>query len=427
MHNVHSKNTVRYYILIVIALAFLFFSNDFGLLDVQKTAIVMAVGIDREDKEFIITSQIAIPQSSKQGKAAESVQIVSRGKTVADAFEEINAKTGWYPKLVFCNLILIGNTAAKQNVFDALDYFLRDEYLSDNCLVATCEGYAADFLNTTALVDPSGSIAMEKVLSAHAERVGTVLPTTLREFSIGYFSDSRSGFMPILKTQPQQEKIGNTPSSDKNSSSSNDSSSSSSSSQSSSGQDSSQGGNKGGGQGGNQSKQNDNKPVFSASETALFVEGKHVATLTREETFAFGAVINKLRLASYSVEQAGRICTLTIKHNSPKIKFSIGTNERAMLKIDVTMAAGKSDYSVSENILNISDVGDVPNGIFPLAEKKLSAEIHRVFEKCRACGCDLFGIIERLEKYEKKHFIALQDNALDTAIAEIKVHFHNIR
>ena len=416
MHNVHSKNTVRYYILIVIALAFLFFSNDFGLLDVQKTAIVMAAGIDREDDEFIITSQIAIPQSSKQGKVSESVQIVSRGKTVADAFEEINAKTGWYPKLVFCNLILIGQTAAKRNVFDALDYFLRDEYLSDNCLVATCEGNATDLLNTTALVDPSGSIAMEKVLSKHAERVGTVLPTTLREFSIGYFSDSRSGFMPILKTQPQQEQIGKIPPSADNSSSSSDNNSDSSNTQS--GSQNNQGG---------ENQRNQNKPVFSASETALFVEGKHVATLTREETFAFGAVTNKLRLASYSVEQSGRICTLTVKHNSPKIKLSVGTNERAVLKIDVTMAAGKLDYSVSENILNISDVGDVPNGLFSLAEKKLSAEIHRVFEKCRACRCDLFGIVERLEKYEKKSFISLQDNALDTAISEIKVHFHNIR
>ena len=36
MHNVHTRNTVRYYILIVAVLAFLFFSNDFGLTDVQK-------------------------------------------------------------------------------------------------------------------------------------------------------------------------------------------------------------------------------------------------------------------------------------------------------------------------------------------------------------------------------------------------------
>ena len=84
-----SKNAVRYYLFIVFFLAFLFFSNDFGLLNVQKTAIVMAVGVDREEDTFIVTSQIAIPKSSPQGKATDTVQLVSRGKTVAQALEQI--------------------------------------------------------------------------------------------------------------------------------------------------------------------------------------------------------------------------------------------------------------------------------------------------------------------------------------------------
>ena len=62
MHNLHVKNTVRYYLIVAFLLVFLFFSNDFGLTDVQKTAIVMAVGVDREEDTFIVTSQIAIPQ-----------------------------------------------------------------------------------------------------------------------------------------------------------------------------------------------------------------------------------------------------------------------------------------------------------------------------------------------------------------------------
>ena len=291
----HARNTVRYFLLIAFSLVFLFFSNDFGMIDVQKTAIVMAAGIDREDDSFIVTSQIAIPQSSKQGKAAETVQIVSRGKTVASAFEEINAKTGWYPKLVFCNLIILGQKTAEYDVFDALDFFLRDEYLSDNCYVVTCEGLAKDLLNTTALVDPSGSIAIQKVLSSHAERVGTVLPTTLREFAIGYFSESKSGFLPIVKTEPQQEQIGSSGSSSGGSSSS---SQNGSPQEGSSSGNSQQGGSSGGsGQGGQTQQQND-KPVFSAGETALFLDGKRVGTLTKEETFAFGVVTNKLRLAA---------------------------------------------------------------------------------------------------------------------------------
>ena len=87
MDRLHSKNTVRYYLLIALSLVFLFFTNDFGLTDVQKTAIVMAVGIDREEDTFIVTSQIAIPESSKQGQSSKTVQLVSRGKTIAKAFE----------------------------------------------------------------------------------------------------------------------------------------------------------------------------------------------------------------------------------------------------------------------------------------------------------------------------------------------------
>ena len=109
MRKIHQKNTVRYFIILIALLFFLFLSGDFGLIDVQKTAIIMAVGIDREDDTFIVTSQIAVPNASDQGKSTETVQIVSRGKTVADAFEEINAKTqmtscisgGWTRIFVF--------------------------------------------------------------------------------------------------------------------------------------------------------------------------------------------------------------------------------------------------------------------------------------------------------------------------------------
>ena len=238
MYNTHSRNTVRYYILAVFFLAFLFFSNDFGLMDVQKTAIVMAVGVDKEEEEFVLTSQIAMPKAGQQ-KSSQAVQLVSRGKTVAEAFEQINAKTGWYPKLVFCRLILLGEKTTQENVFDAVDFFLLDEYLADDCQVAACKGLAMDILNTAALVDPSSSVAISKILSAHAERVGNVHPVNLKDFSIGYFGDSHSATLPILKTEPQQEKAPLSPSVSSNETS-----------------------NQGGAQGGQGSVEPQNKPVF---------------------------------------------------------------------------------------------------------------------------------------------------------------------
>ena len=397
------KNSVRYYLVIVLILGFLFLSNDFGVTDVQKTAIVVAVGVDRQEDTFILTTQVAIPQSSKQGKASEAVQIVSRGKTVGDAFEEINAKTGWYPKLVFCDLILFGESAKNTDVFESLDFFLRDEYLSDDCNLAVCNGTAKDLLNTTALVDPSSSTAMKKVLSSHAERVGTVLPNTLREFAIGYFGEGKCGYLPILTTEPQQEKIGK-----------NDSVQPPNETQS-------EGNNK------DTSQKSTEKPVFSARETALFVHGKWVDTLTQSETFALSTILSKLRLASYTLEEGDRACTLNIRRNTPSLKLQTSDSNRFTLKIDLTCTAGMLDYSKSQPIEKIGDAGDVPKEFFTIAERKLKSEIEGVYEKCRAANCDLFGVRERLMKYAKRQFHTQKDVALSNTRVQVSVRFKNVR
>lgn len=417
----HTKNTVRYYLLLALALVFLFFTNDFGLTDVQKTAIVMAVGVDREEDTFIVTSQIAIPESSMQGQSSKTVQLVSRGKTIAQAFEEINAKTGWYPKLIFCNLILLGEKTAKANAFDALDYFLRDEYLSDNCYVATCHGLAKDILDTTALVDPSSSTAIQKILSPHAERVGTVMPNTLKDFAIGYFSDSRSGFLPVVKKQPQQEHI---PDSSQNSSQN----SAQDSSQNSSGKDEASSQSENGESGNNQNGEKPSaNPVFSAGETALFVNGKWVETLQNKETFALGAVLNKLRLAAYSIERDGKTCSLTIKQNNPKISLHANREELFTLHIEVSMFAGMLDFSKAQTLDNITDVGDVPKEYFTYAAKKLESEIKTTYEKCKAVECDLFGVRERLIKYERRRFHKHENTAFQNTRADVTVRFRNLR
>ena len=422
LKNTHQKNTVRYYALILALLSFLFFSGDLGMIDVQKTAIVMAVGVDRQDDTFIVTSQIAIPKPSKQGPSTQTVQIVSRGKTVADAFEEINAKTGWYPKLVFCRLILLGEKTVQTDVFEALDFFLLDEYLSDNCLIATCDTAAKELLNVSSLVDSSSALAMEKVLSPHAERVGLVLPATLRTFFIGYFGDSQSSYLPIIKTQPQQEQIGENPSENSQGSQENQNGQSAQGGQS-------------GGQGGaseqdSQSSQGNaqtDKPVFSASETALFVRGKRVGTLTKDETFALGAAKAHLKLAAFSVGIDNAACTLNIKNNAVKRKLLVGQDGTATLRLQIKLTAGLLDYSKTQPLLQTKDAGDLPGGAFYSAERTLTAQLNTAFEKCKACGCDLFGVQEHLQKYNKKSYKKYKETALKSAVLDASVRFISLR
>ncbi len=390
--------SVKIFLALIALLSTLFFTNDFGLTDVQKTAIVIAVGIDKEEDDFLLTSQISIPKGSAQGASTEAVQLVSKGKTIAEAFEEINAKTGWFPKLVFCRLIVFGKDAAQENLFDALEFFLRDEYLTDDCALAVTESTAQELLDASALVDPASSLAITKVLSSHAERTGATLPATLKDFSIGYFGDSHSGYLPIVSKEKQQEASTPTPASSQS--------------------------DEGGAKSGGESKE---KPVFSAGKTALFVGGRWRETLTKEETFAVNAALGKLRLAGYSVPVGEETCSLLVKRNLPKISLLLGKKGRGELHVRLKMVAGTSDYSKAQPLEKTKDAGERVDGAFAAAEKKLAADLHSAFEKAKGVGCDLFDASERLTKFKRRTYAIYKDTLLENLTLSTEITFEGVR
>ena len=171
----------------------------------------------------------------------------------------------------------------------------------------------------------------------------------------------------------------------------------------------------------------EDKPVFSARETALFVHGKWVDTLKSNETFALAAILSKLRLASYTLEGKESACTLNIRRNSPSIKLQTSDSDLFTLKVDLDCTAGMLDCSKSQPLEKISDAGDVPKEFFTLAANKLKGEIEQTYEKCRVIGCDLFGVRERLLKYGKRRFQNRKDNAFSNTRIQVSVHFKNVR
>lgn len=424
----HGKNVVRFYVLLILLLAFLFFTNDFGFVEAQKTAIVTAVGIDRQEDTFIVTSQIALPQGNSGGESngansPSSVQLTSRGKTVADAFDQINAKTGWYPKLVFCNLIVLGEKTLEKNIFDALDFFLRSEYALDGALVCTCSGEAKQLLDTPTSTDQSSGLAIEKVLSQHAEQVGTALPNSLREIANDHYSEAACSFLPIVNARPQQEQIGKENSKGgKNQESDSSQQSEKQEEKSSDGNQSEK--NSAKSSRGAQSKQQDSM-VFNGSKTALLRKGIKVGEFDENETFAFGLVKNKLRLASFTISNENESFTLDIKNNQPSVKFTARNEPK--LDVSVTVRTGVSDFSISKGEDFVKDMGVLTKEKLKIAEEKTTNLITQIFEKCRALDCDLFELIDSLKKYENDRYDELKDNVIQTTKLSVKVEFKNVR
>lgn len=414
-HNSLRRKTPVIYVLAVIFLTILFFSNDFGLVDIQKTAIVLAVGIDRENEEFIVSSRIAVPSSSGEQKAAaDSIQVETRGDTVGAAIQEINMKTGWYPKLVFLNLIVLGETATEKNTFESLDYFLRNDYMSDDCKICCCEGKAGELLNTKTTAESIPSLSVGKILSAHSATTGLAAVTALREFAAGYFGVSNSGYMPVLKV-------------DELSGGASDGASGGSSGEQ-------EGGQSGGGQeatdsgGASETSQGGSGgesggKTFSATETALFSNGVYREKLTKDETFAFLCVNGGVRLATFDAEYGGVNYTLMIKKSKPKIKFFVDDFATPRLSVSLEMIAELQDVSSSQTIVEIAAPGKTKQAVLDEAGKKLTRLIKSVFEKSRANGCDLFDAGKRLQKYESAYYNAYRDNILERLLFYADVRF----
>ncbi|MCQ2399109.1 MAG: hypothetical protein MJ072_01215, partial [Clostridia bacterium] len=179
-----------------------FFANDFGLIDIEKTAIITAIGIDvTDDDRFELTLQVAVPEAASTTSENSKAVVSGKGYTVAEAIGNIGSLTGWYQKLSFCNLILVGKTALKYDVNDFLDYFARTIKIQDSALVATVDGSAKEYMQIASPLDNISSFALQKILLKKPGMDSDVLTSTIKEFSIGYFSRTGTSYMPyIVKT-----------------------------------------------------------------------------------------------------------------------------------------------------------------------------------------------------------------------------------
>ncbi|MBQ8407179.1 MAG: hypothetical protein IJY38_04590 [Clostridia bacterium] len=401
-----SYNAVLYFSLVCVFLLLLFFTNDFSLTDVQETSIVIAVGIDKEEDEFLITSQVSLPSAKDEG-GPQTTQVLSRGKTVAQAFSSLNAKTGWYPKLVFCKLIILGAQAVEENVFTALDYFLRSEYIPDNCLVCVSEKTAGELLEHKTPIDKISGIALQKVLSDQAKRLGTAAPVSLKDFSMQYFAEGKSGVLPIVKTdKPKGEE------------SSNQQNSSQGNQNSSSGQSNSSG---------SVPKTSGEEKLFKADDCALFSQGKKVGELTGEEAFALYASKEKLRLAEYSLPFHGEEYTLNFRLSKPKTDLKIDENGLPRLKIALNITAGLSDTSKALPLSKAQNQGQMPDGLLSHAEEKLKGEIERAFEKCRQLNCDALELFTKLKRTNDDYYPVFQEDLLKRVQLSVSVKMDNVR
>lgn len=399
-----SRASVFIYFIMFFVLIGLFFTNDFGLVDIHKTAIITAVGIDMEGGEVIVTGELVVPQPSQSGENIKYTQVQGSGLTIADALNEINAKTGFYPKLQFCDLILVGESCKERELFSLLACFYRKNFSELTALVAACKGKAADMLALKSDVEDSTSEAIIKVLSDEIKKSANANPMNLKEIAMTNYSKSAACYMPYVEANKQgtSENGGN--------------------GENVGGSDGTQssGGASGGGGG-----SSGEAVEFTARKTAIYSEGIFKGVLDERQSFALSAIKNDIHLAVLPCDADGVHYTVGMKNvkSGVKLKVNGGMPELTVNFKSKAQINGARKHLDPDQIVFDDVVSDT---VLQGAEDALITRFSDLIETCRQTNCDILGIKELLYKYNNKYYEAFKDDILTRMDVKFEVEVSSV-
>lgn len=394
-----------YFLPILIAFAMLlFFTHDFGLIDIEHTAIIVALGVDKnkENTEYEISAQIAIPQASADN-ASESESVISaKGQTIGEALDKIAVNTGWYPLFSFCNMVILGENALKGNVMDSVNYFIRTDRLPDSAAICACEGSAKDLLLTDTPLDSVSSFALEKILEQDYAKLDRIANVNIKNFADGYFSKSQRGFLPYVKTIPSGDA-----------------------------ENASKGGNNGSGsqkEGGNTGKGENAESksnIYDASSAIIFSKGKAVGMLAPEETLLFNLKDKHSIDTFFKIDEAeihGQKTPVLVEIDETKKKYGFKFENgkpvyEITLEFQCRVVSANADMPVSE----LFPAAKASDEILRATEKKITETLEKIYRKIQLADCDLFGIKNTLYRFHYPRYDELKDNIIRSTVLKTNV------
>lgn len=426
------------YWLLFIALMGLFFTNDFGLMDIHKTSIITAVGIDCPEEEVVVTAEVAVPQPSQSGENIKYTLVQGSGLTIADALDEINSKLGLYPKLQFCQLILVGETCRDKDVFRVLGCFYRKNYSELTTLVAMCEGNASDMLAMKSEVSDRTSEAIRNVLSDEINKSGNAIAQNLKDIALLEYSKSRACFMsyiqPVMPGTSQDGgnggKKGGEPIPQEQQQGGEQQGQQGQSGQGGQGGEQGQSGGSGGGGGqqgqSGQSGQSGGQTVeFVTHKTAFFSEGHFKGVLDDTQSFALAVLVNKIRVAVLQCDAEDLHYTLGLKYvkSGVDLKVNNGVPEVTISFKAKALIQGVRVVVDPEKIMKDDEVSNV---ILQSANKEMERCFNGLIEQCVKTDSDLLGLKEMLYKFNNKYYDAFSNDLLSRIRVKYKIDIQSV-
>lgn len=404
------------------AVVVLFFSNDFGLIDVEKTAIITAIGVDlAESGNFELTVQIAVPQVSSSQSENKKAIVSCEGDTVSFALHEIGTRTGWYPKLSFCNLIVLGEKMLNEGDVTAIvEYFARTVKIQDSAILTACEDTAKELLQVSTPLDNLSAFALQKILIKNPGQANDVFAANIKFFSIGLYSQSGASLIPYIRKIATHGDPGDKTGSPTESGSSSESGQSQDSDQESGG--TTQSGNMDGG-GGTTAKEF----VFDATSSVLFNRGTPVGIMDSDMTLAMNFLIRRSGDTVYGVHDVIKNGTkenylLTVTDNDCSLDLMF-ENGKPVMNVKAHLFAQIDDTTDRLDGASVADKFNLPPEVTEKAEKQFRETIYKIYDLAKQTGADIFKMKNKLYRFHHKYYEVMKEDLYERMEIRTDIRF----
>ena len=136
--------------------------------ELQTTAIVSGIGIDKEGEEISLSAQILIPQPSTS-YSPKSTVISGTGKDLMDAISAVELKTGQSLGLAHCYIIIIGDELCNDNLIETLDFLMRSNIMGNNTALIHTSQKAEDILKVSSQFSESDINNLQNIAKFNKE------------------------------------------------------------------------------------------------------------------------------------------------------------------------------------------------------------------------------------------------------------------
>ena len=178
--------------------------------ELEDLAFILALGIDRQEDDFIIYALVGEPAQGVQaeGEDDELTVIEGTGKTISAAYDQLFENADKRPFLSHLKIIILSEELAQDGIKRSVDFIRRDIRVRGNTVMTVGKGDLKEILGTQPILGGQPAISIEETIRFNAER-SKVFNTQMTQMVRDLFEEDIELVMPVISLVEEKIAIRN--------------------------------------------------------------------------------------------------------------------------------------------------------------------------------------------------------------------------